>query len=116
MLLKQLVRNNTKAIYKPQLGKGQLGTAAYMSSMVCDLITNIDWASQIIVLAGAGILTASGLKDFRGKDGMYHDNATKEDMSLPQLKEPEECKEQLRRLTDFVLQKAEPNITHQFCA
>ena len=48
-----------------------------------DLIKMIDESKRIVFFGGAGVSTASGIKDFRSKDGLYSEtflNARPEDI------------------------------------
>ncbi|KAI8819523.1 hypothetical protein BJ741DRAFT_684406 [Chytriomyces cf. hyalinus JEL632] len=55
------------------------------ATLVSDLIECLQWADQIIILAGAGVSTASGLADYCGSEGLYRNSKTCDDMDDPTI-------------------------------
>lgn len=77
----------------------------------------IDESSNIVFFGGAGVSTDSGIKDFRGKNGLYKDNT----LNVPPEyllshtcleKEPELFFDYYRNNMNSL--KAKPNITHKY--
>ena len=76
----------------------------------------IDESNNIVFFGGAGVSTDSGLKDFRGKDGIYN---TSKDIRPEYLlsnsclyNEPELFYDYYRKTLDT--RNVEPNITHKY--
>ncbi len=78
----------------------------------------IDNSNYIVFFGGAGVSTESGLKDFRGKNGLYKNN---NNLKYPPeymlsseclFKEPSIFYDYYRQNMDF--SKAKPNITHKY--
>lgn len=78
----------------------------------------IDNSHYIVFFGGAGVSTESGLKDFRGKNGLYKNN---NNLKYPPeymlsseclFKEPSIFYDYYRQNMDF--SKAKPNITHKY--
>ena len=77
----------------------------------------IDESNNIVFFGGAGVSTDSGIKDFRGKNGLYKDNT----LNVPPEyllshtcleKEPELFYDYYRNNMNSL--KAKPNITHKY--
>ncbi len=45
-----------------------------------ELIKDLQSGKRIVFFGGAGVLTASGIPDFRGKDGLYTKNSNIEEI------------------------------------
>ncbi len=72
----------------------------------------IDKANSIVFFGGAGVSTESGVPDFRGKDGIYRQEANLEEkLSVNYMRRnPEDFWNSYRRL--FMLDNIEPNAAH----
>ncbi|PIE69205.1 MAG: silent information regulator protein Sir2 [Deltaproteobacteria bacterium] len=78
-------------------------------------------ATRIVVLTGAGISTSAGIKDFRGKDGMYEIVRKRYNLPSPEaifeinffMRQPEPFYEMVRSM--FAME-AEPTLSHRFLA
>ena len=74
--------------------------------------------NKILILSGAGVSTASGLKDFRGKNGLYADKTMKVDpitlLSRDHyLEDPQSTIDYI--VDNFIVNKdIKPNLGHQF--
>ncbi len=79
----------------------------------------IDTSNYIVFFGGAGVSTESGIKDFRGKNGLYKQNNTKRppEYLLSHtclVKEPEAFFQYYRENMNSL--NAKPNVTHTFLA
>ena len=80
----------------------------------------INASDNIVFFGGAGVSTESGIRDFRGKNGIYTTMKNDDPKSTPEYllsagclaKEPERFFESMRQNMDF--RNIEPNITHKF--
>jgi NAD-dependent deacetylase len=75
----------------------------------------IDEASAVVVLTGAGISTDSGLRDFRGPNGIWTKNPAAEKTATLQhyVSDPEVRKQAWRNRIDANYWDAEPNDGHR---
>lgn len=78
-----------------------------------ELIKDLQSGKRIVFFGGAGVSTASGIPDFRGKNGLYTKNANIEKiLSYTYFKSnPESFYDNYREL--FLKDKAFPNIIHK---
>ena len=81
----------------------------------------IDESDNIVFFGGAGVSTESGLKDFRGKNGLYKMKQKHKDLAPEYLlsnrclyDEPEEFFAYYRTYMD--IRDIKPNITHEYLA
>lgn len=82
--------------------------------MTVDLQSLIDSADRIVFMTGAGVSTASGIPDYRSKNGIYHNQTLRPEYLLSTealLNEPQ-------LMYDFILANmffpdAKPNVIHQ---
>lgn len=80
----------------------------------------INESNNIVFFGGAGVSTESGIKDFRGKDGIYTNAKINDPRLTPEYllsatclyHEPEKFFDNFRRNMDF--RNAQPNITHKY--
>lgn len=80
----------------------------------------IDESDNIVFFGGAGVSTESGIKDFRGKDGLYKNKKNTNDFEVPEYMlsnrclytEPEKFYEYYRANMNVLDYK--PNITHKY--
>ena len=77
----------------------------------------IDESDNIVFFGGAGVSTESGIKDFRGKNGLYNEN--KEDINPEYMlssrclyKEPEKFYDYYRKNMNCL--DIKPNVTHYY--
>ena len=84
------------------------------------LIQIIDASDNIVFFGGAGVSTESGIKDFRGRNGIYTELKNEDPLMSPEYllsstclyREPEKFYENYRKNLDCT--SAEPNITHKY--
>lgn len=84
-----------------------------------DLIKMIDESKRIVFFGGAGVSTASGIKDFRSKDGLYSEtflNARPEDILSHQtlMQNPSLFYKYYKE--KFLIDMPKPNEAHYFLA
>jgi NAD-dependent deacetylase len=72
-------------------------------------------AERIVVLTGAGISTESGIRDFRGPDGLWTKNPQAERTATLShyMSEPDTRRQAWRNRLDMVGRAAEPNAGHR---
>ena len=87
--------------------------------MINILQSLIDESNYIVFFGGAGVSTESGIKDFRGKDGLYKEN--NKHFNLPPeymlshrclINEPEVFFDYYKNKMDA--REAKPNVTHLY--
>ena len=87
--------------------------------MIEELQKLIDKSNYIVFFGGAGVSTESGIRDFRGKNGLYKEN--NKHFNLPPeymlshsclINEPEEFFDYYKNKMDA--REAQPNITHKY--
>lgn len=81
----------------------------------------IDNAYHIVFFGGAGVSTASGIKDFRGKNGLYREKDYPTDLSPEYMLSIDLFKSNPKMFFDFYKDKmncldAKPNVIHKYLA
>ncbi len=84
------------------------------------LIQIIDNSDNIVFFGGAGVSTESGIKDFRGRNGIYTELKNEDPLMSPEYllsstclyREPEKFYENYRKNLNCT--SAKPNITHKY--
>lgn len=87
---------------------------------ISQLAKIIDQSNNIVFLGGAGVSTDSGIRDFRGKNGLYKEAVAKDPNHSPEYllssgclyNEPKKFFENYRKNLD--IREAKPNITHLY--
>lgn len=81
--------------------------------MMDELIRLLEAAERVVVFTGAGVSTLSGIRDFRGKDGIYKEFDADRIFSLPEFqRDPSFYYEQTRDLI-YKLDEKEPSLVHR---
>ena len=81
----------------------------------------IDNAYHIVFFGGAGVSTASGIKDFRGKNGLYREKDYPTDLPPEYMLSIDLFKSNPKMFFDFYKDKmncldAKPNVIHKYLA
>lgn len=81
-----------------------------------DLATRVKFSRNVVVFTGAGVSTLSGIRDFRGKNGIYKDEDADKIFSMDYfLRDPSFY---YRKTKDFIynLNTKTPSLVHTECA
>ena len=86
-----------------------------------ELQKTIDNAYHIVFFGGAGVSTASGIKDFRGKNGLYREKDYPTDLPPEYMLSIDLFKSNPKMFFDFYKDKmncldAKPNVIHKYLA
>lgn len=82
--------------------------------MPVDLQALINTAKKIVFMTGAGVSTASGIPDYRSKNGLYHNQTLRPEYLLS----TDALQEQPAAMYQFIMDNmfypdAQPNVIHQ---
>ncbi len=94
-----------------------IGSEAYdevTGELVAEARARLDRARRVVALTGAGISTDSGIRDFRGPDGVWTRNPAAERAATlaHYMAEPETRRRSWRSRLDHAARRAEPNAAH----
>src|SRR3982074_2726291 len=92
----------------------KIGPAMIDQASLQEIAAWLRQATNVVVLTGAGISTASGIPDFRGPNGVWTKDPKAERLSHIQyyMSDPEVRVESWRQRLDHPAWKAEPNAGH----
>lgn len=80
------------------------------------LISLIENSSKIVVFTGAGISTLSGIRDFRGENGLYKDYDANKIFDINYFSHSPEYYYEKARHFIYNLEEKFPNVVHNVCA
>lgn len=87
-----------------------------MNDNLQSLVNLIKSSTRIVMFTGAGISTLSGIRDFRGENGLYKDYDANKIFDIDYFQHSPEYYYEKARHFIYNIEEKEPNVVHRVCA